>query len=719
MRPGSVGTRVARMERWTDAAERGGPGATPRSGTSGRWTSGAALLVALAALAGCDDIADQPVLEIEATGTVRGILFLDTNGDGRPDGSDEEVEGWPVRLEQPAGGVLASTETDTAGVFEFEGVPVGEATLTTDTTLLGDTLQLLGIAFDETFSVTSGGVGDLRPGLTFPTVDVSEVAGLPRDRPVFALGVALNDLSSVVEELHVVGDGPDEFLRITDVENPAVDAGDSVRVFGRTDEEAGVAFLEEGDAFVLGSADRDIEPEEVSTDMAAEADQGRLGAGLVEVRDADVVAKEDVEEDGVRATVDDGTGPVDILFRPFLNVDTADLDLEFTTVLRATGLLVPREVGDAVVWDILPRSTSDFRFETKESGDVSGILFLDLDGNGQFSTSVDDRVADWTLFLEDTLGARLGEEQVTDTAGAFEFERVPGGDVFLRTDSAQLGDTLEIFGIAFEQPIEVPSSQARSLRPGLTFPTIALPEVDELLPGRRIYTVGFALNALSDDVEELHLFDDESGEALRVLDVDNTTSIRAGDSVRVLGRTARVAGEILLENGDAFLLETDVIDLDAEEVTTAVAATADDGRLDAALVELAADTARVTEVTDLEEDGVRIVLDDGSGPLEVLLRPFLGIDAEEITADTAVFTRARGLLVAFEEGGAVMWELQPRSLADVEFEDVEEEGVGGAGPPGTSGRTGSRAPVGDPPFRGPPSSTVVTVPHPTSSATGG
>jgi hypothetical protein len=82
----------------------------------------------------------------------------------------------------------------------------------------------------------------------------------------------------------------------------------------------------------------------------------------------------------------------------------------------------------------------------------------------------------------------------------------------------------------------------------------------------------------------------------------------------------------------------------------------------------------VLEVEDEFEDGIRVLVDDGSGPLEIRYREFLNQNPNEIVPDSTLVARARGLLVPFDDGGETRWRLLPRARADVRLEDVVPPG---------------------------------------------
>lgn len=350
-------------------SERGDPGrargGSPLPPRPRRPRTGTVLLAVagLVPLVGCGRVDDASILEVEAVGEVLGFVFIDLNGTGRPDPGDDGVEGWEVRLEQPGGGVLAREVTDTAGDFEFREVPAGRVVLRIDPALLGDTLELFGVAL-EPVTVAGSQTVVLQPGVTYPKRTVSEARAAPQGRPLFTTGVALNGLSQDVSVLHVAdvqGDGA--VIRVRDLVGDRVEVGDSVRVRGRVGRTAGQPVLELGEVFVLGRSGALLEPAPVSTATADGAGGGTLDGALVQIRDAEVVAVEDLDEGGVRLVVDDGSGELEVLLRAFLNQDPDDLTPGTVVLTRATGLLVPRSAAGVTRWTLQPRSRADYRID--------------------------------------------------------------------------------------------------------------------------------------------------------------------------------------------------------------------------------------------------------------------------------------------------------------------------------------------------------------------
>jgi hypothetical protein len=201
-----------------------------------------------------------------------------------------------------------------------------------------------------------------------------------------------------------------------------------------------------------------------------------------------------------------------------------------------------------------------------------------------------------------------------------------------------------------------------------------------------VFTSGIALNARPNNSDgQVHL---EGATAfLRATNVARATGggiVQAGDSVRILGRTAVDNGQPVLDDVTAIVLIPSATVPLPEELTTAEAASAGDGALDAALVNVR--HAEITDTATVDGD-FHVWVDDGSGPLELVFRSFLAVDPGSFPADgTAQVARATGLLSPFDDGGSVRWRLLPRAGGDVALEPAPGPALAGNGRYSLDGR---------------------------------
>jgi hypothetical protein len=319
-------------------------------------------VLSLISFAACGEPDAHPTFSIETTGRALGILFNDLNGNGALDVGDVRVAGWQVRLLGLNQAVVASVVTDTAGIFRFEKVPIGGVNIDVDRTRLGDTLQLFGASVGNAFTVASGDTITVTVGFTYPTVSLAAVDSLPAGRRVFVEGLSLNNVvPNGTREIHLRTGS--RALRVTNIVRKPVSTGDSVRVLGRRATEGGRAVLTAGEITVIRVSVADAEPYELTTKNASTANGNALAADLARVRTADLIRSRNEASD-VILTVDDGTGPLEIILRSFLGADASFFNADSVRIREATGLLVPYTTdAGASSWRLAPRAIADLRTE--------------------------------------------------------------------------------------------------------------------------------------------------------------------------------------------------------------------------------------------------------------------------------------------------------------------------------------------------------------------
>jgi hypothetical protein len=319
----------------------------------------APMVLLLLAASGCGDlIVSDRTLTIEGIGTVSGSVFLDADGNGAVDGEDPPFEGLGIQLVPAAGGsAVAATTTDTLGLFVMDSVPVGNFRLVIDPATLPDSIE---VASEDPapFAVEIAGSVERSFRLSFPTYTLQEVRELPEGQRVFTHGIVLNARDPF-------GDGAVHFqedevwLRATDVARATITRGDSVRVLGRTATEAGRPILTDARTFMLVQQAMLTVPVGVTTADARTADAERLDAALARVQSADVVDTVSVGQDLV-VTVNDGSGPLEVVLRGFIEFDRTAMVPGGARFSRADGLLVAiRNEQGYVRWRLTPRGTGD------------------------------------------------------------------------------------------------------------------------------------------------------------------------------------------------------------------------------------------------------------------------------------------------------------------------------------------------------------------------
>lgn len=294
------------------------------------------LALGAAALAACEGTGK--VLEVEATGEVRGVAFVDQNGNGVLDNNqDRALTGAEVRLLVPgSGAVIAKAVTDTAGVYRIEEVPVGRYVVAVDPAVLGDSVQVVSPL--QEISVTPGAAQTIRVGVGYPRTSIAEARTRPVGTRVFVEGLVT---AVYGDTAHVtLGSSSIRAARLRSTTNLSGQAilGDSVRIQGLVSVHRGQPILDDAVLFRLSVLADTLQPRQVSTAAAAGAAGGTLDAARVQVRSA--TAREVRGGDGQwLLRVDDGSGPVDVWFGatypgPFVGA-----------VLNVTGVLVPAGGG--------------------------------------------------------------------------------------------------------------------------------------------------------------------------------------------------------------------------------------------------------------------------------------------------------------------------------------------------------------------------------------
>ena len=307
-------------------------------------------------LVGCELATDVELIEFSGLGQVSGVVYRDQNGSGVFDEGDVPLDSVAVAVAPPGSNEFAgSTVTDSTGTFTLDGIPAGTYELRTDLLdMLGDTVEVLE-APPVTYAVNSGDTVQLRLGVTYPTLTISQVLAAPSGRRVFTQGIALNARDPF-------GDGVVHFqagstyLRTTDVERAPLGAGDSTKVLGSTATSLGRTVLTGVTPLVLIPSAVVPLPIELTTGSAADASSGVLDAALIQIRDANIQSVTDLGQGAYRIRANDGSGPVDIEIPGYLAHDGTDL-VPGRTVTRATGLLRP--ASDGGDWRIHLRNSSD------------------------------------------------------------------------------------------------------------------------------------------------------------------------------------------------------------------------------------------------------------------------------------------------------------------------------------------------------------------------
>lgn len=317
-------------------------------------TLGLGFAVAAAGLA-CDERGDD-VLSVEATGAVAGLVWLDRDGDNELDPSDSPVEDVRVELVPWAGGQAAySAEASNAGEFLIEDVMVGDYRLRVDTVTLGDSLRIVRLD-SANVTVEAGQLSTARVGLSYPTLTIDSARDQPPETRIFVEGLVLTRWGTYGEaSLHL----RDSTGAIQAVRVAATGAapGDSVRLLGVVSVQTGQPVLKDASLFTLKTGLESPAPDTLTTAQAADAAGGAADADLIYLDSAVVRDSTRNSQGELVLTVDDGSGPVDVVLDQDVQFFLQFPDGIIGTILQVTGVLFPSSPGGA--WHVKPRSSSD------------------------------------------------------------------------------------------------------------------------------------------------------------------------------------------------------------------------------------------------------------------------------------------------------------------------------------------------------------------------
>ncbi|HEY0303829.1 MAG TPA: hypothetical protein VGC44_02605, partial [Longimicrobiales bacterium] len=238
--------------------------------------------------------------------------------------------------------------------------------------------------------------------------------------------------------------------------------------------------------------------------------------------------------------------------------------------------------------------------------------------------------------------------------GAFEIRNLPVGDYQVRVDSASVPDSLRLVRIDSVR-VRVPAADSVGVLVTLSFASVTVSAARALPAGRRVFVEGVTLNSLATFGDStLHIADSTGSiRATRVL----SGNVPAGTRVRVLGTTELRDGQPTLADGAVTQIASAVLPQPVP-VSTRSGATANNGALDAALVQVTA--APIVGAATTPTGDFLISVNDGSGLLEVLIDRSTGINTAPFVPGAQL--TATGVLAT---AGVGKWQLKPRAAADL------------------------------------------------------
>lgn len=315
--------------------------------------------------------------------------------------------------------------------------------------------------------------------------------------------------------------------------------------------------------------------------------------------------------------------------------------------------------------------------EIQATSAVQGVVFVDANASRSFEAAEDQPAADIAVALVLSGTADTVARVQTDAGGAFRFDMIPVGryDVVIPTvtlgDSMSVvyrdppGEAVEDIGTGDTTSVVIGVADTATVRIGISYPLVSVEEARALPVGRRVLVHAITESAVG-AVGDSSLYVQDGGFAIRATRVAAPT-VLPGDSVLLLGRTARRDGQPVLADASATIL-VEGAPVDTAAVDARTARTADGGTFDAHLVRVSDLT-----VTDTTRTGGWFILTgvDPSGSVDVAI-PLAGVLSVYVPG--AVISVV-GILVP-DPGVAGSWQLRPRSTSDLVVRDSPD----GAGP---------------------------------------
>src|SRR5690606_24864054 len=269
-------------------------------------------LGASAALAACENAGQDRVLAIDASGSVVGIVYLDRDGNLEfEESADTHATGVDISL-VPHGAreAVAVATSGQDGTFRFDAVPVGSYRVTVDTASIGDSLRVARIDTAD-ISVAANGRAEVRVAVSYPSLPIAEARTRAVGEKVFVEGIVLNTLPTFGDSSMYIIDAS-AAIRVIRIPHSEATVGDSVRVLGIVGPRDGQPVLTDAGG-VIPSRATAPPPELLSTATARTASSGTLDASLARITGATIVGSEVTSTQDLLLTVDDGSGPLEVL----------------------------------------------------------------------------------------------------------------------------------------------------------------------------------------------------------------------------------------------------------------------------------------------------------------------------------------------------------------------------------------------------------------------
>lgn len=302
---------------------------------------------------------------------------------------------------------------------------------------------------------------------------------------------------------------------------------------------------------------------------------------------------------------------------------------------------------------------SDLGFGAEPTGEVAVVLYLDRDGSGT-ATGPDTVFQGARVSLRPQGGGAAVATATSDQQGIARFTTLRLGDYLVTVESASIGDSILVADIDQDSIRVAAIAPQVGATVRLAYPELSIRQARLLPAGRRVFVRGLVLAGVqlySD--QSSHMAD--TSRAVRLTNVallGGLTGNAAGDSVVVLGTVGLVNGQTVLSGARVTRVATRPAPV-PKPVTSAVAASAQNGALDADLVLV---SSVVVSDSMTVAPHFQVVASDGSGAVTIQLDTNPGIATNGFRIGRIL--NVRGVLVPTGQGS---WILKPRGAGDITF----------------------------------------------------
>jgi len=304
-------------------------------------------------------------------------------------------------------------------------------------------------------------------------------------------------------------------------------------------------------------------------------------------------------------------------------------------------------------------SGSSLGFDLSRTAAINVLLYLDRDGS-RTPTSLDTSFAKARVALlyrgtTDTVRAVQ-----SSAIGIARFDAVPVGQYRVTVVPSSIGDSIVVAAIDSADVTVSAQDTAQSVLVRLSYPEVTIRQARALPLGKRAFIRGVVLAGVQSFRDTTSHVSDSSGQIrlTRVALKGGLTGNNPGDSVSVLGVASSRAGQPTLDQSLLTRIGSRPSPIPFS-LSSATAATASGGLLDAALVQVIGVT--ISDTVAVSPD-FQVTASDGSGPVKIILDANLPFPRTIFRPGRSM--NVKGVLVPDGLGG---WTLKPRDGSDVVF----------------------------------------------------